>query len=252
MSTGYPDISDLSGCLEGSSCFVVGSGPSLIDQDISQIHQFPVFTVNAGILLMDWIDMGNPSNRYWLSNDSMCMVWDYFWDKVCRSRCRRVVRTSWLQFRDQFERYGFRYFEPRKTEPDQPLDEDDPGLSWISSIPTALDLAIKTGCKRIFLLGMDHKLRDGKSHFWQFLPEEQHPKLRRSRSLYTPDVKEVTKFYDMNIPCFEQIKAFGEKKGVSIYNCTPDSAIKVFDYMDLENALSDLVQEEVSCDAAKS
>jgi hypothetical protein len=241
------DLSEIEGCNAGSKCFIIGSGPSLIEQGIPDaVHNKPnvVMTVNASILLVDW-SKEDPDRSYgsrvWLSNDSMCLVWDYFWDKVAAWDCDLFVRTSWHKHERVLEEIGqYRYFRPRKTELEHPLlpYEEDGGLTWVTSVPTAIDLAILMGCSPIYLMGIDHQMKEGKSHFWQFWPSSLHPKLHRSGKLYTPEQSHQKRFFQQNIPVFGRLREFAASRGQEIFNCNPESKVSEFPMIPLEEAIA--------------
>ena len=81
---------------EGSSCSILGAGPSLLLADKDFINSMPCFVVNSAIMYTDWHD-GNSIDRFWVSNDSLCLRWTY-WDKVKTSKCNIVVRDSWCKY----------------------------------------------------------------------------------------------------------------------------------------------------------
>ena len=90
----------------GKKCFVIGAGPSLKDVDTSVISNYPVICVNSSILKFDWTIPDDSEKRFWLSCDSLCMEWDYFWKKVIHSDCVRIVRDSWSRKKDKFQDAG--------------------------------------------------------------------------------------------------------------------------------------------------
>ena len=167
----YSDVSDLKDIHTGEKCFVCGAGPSLGFMDLEGIHEHVVITVNSAILLMDW-KTGEKDKRYWISNDSLVMQWDYFWKDVLRAKCHKLIRTSWKRYDEKIREHGFRYFAARLKER-QPLTNNGNALCSFSSIPTAIDLALLMGCNQTYLLGVDHKMVHGKSHFWQFWPTKK-------------------------------------------------------------------------------
>ena len=108
---------------------------------------------------MKWRDAGDITSRFWVSNDTLCTKWSYFWTHVLRADCTKVVRITWKKYDEDLRGYNFRYFATRKS--DTEIDSDDPGLCSQSSIPTAIDLSILLGCKQIYLLGVDNCMVNG-------------------------------------------------------------------------------------------
>ena len=80
----------------GEAAFVVGSGTSLNNLDISGIHNHVVICVNSSIVLMNWAK-GKADKRYWISNDAFCRKWSY-WKDVLDAKANRIVRDSWRKY----------------------------------------------------------------------------------------------------------------------------------------------------------
>ena len=208
------DLSDLRNKHRGKKCFVVGSGPSLFldDKNIEPIQKHIVISVNASILLMkNWRfspfvlarakrngrkPPTKADSRFWISNDVMCIWWDYFWHDVVHADCTRIVRTSWQGKQARFWKYGFRYFRPRRGGVNQSIDPEDGGLCWSSSVPTGIDLGLLMGCD-VYLLGVDHTFEE-KTHFWQYWPDNEQPKFAGGKR-HTPNPSEVSKFFNDNM-----------------------------------------------------
>lgn len=234
---GWTDLSDLYDRHAGKKCFVVGAGPSIGFLNLDPIQSNVVISVNSSALLMKW-DTGEPDNRYWISNDSLCLKWDYFWTSVLRAKCNKIVRTSWKKYNDQIKDHGFRYFTPRQCE-SPPLSDDDGGLCSVSSVPTAIDLAIRLGCDRIYLLGVDQKMLHGNSHFWQFWDRKKWPKrLDKSRN-FRPEQKHQSKVFEQNVAVFTALKLYAESKSAVIKNCSPTTSLNVFSQISFADAIGE-------------
>jgi hypothetical protein len=232
------DLFDLKNVHAGSKCFICGAGPSIGFLKLDEIHKHVVISVNSSILLMSWKN-GDTKNRYWVSNDSLCMKWDYFWKYVLRSKCNKIVRTSWYRQDDRLRGHNFRYFKPRLSQ-NPPLSNDGSRLCKVSSVPTAIDLAILMGCKNIYLLGVDHKLLQGKSHFWQFFSASQMPqRIDKMGVYYVPDVYQQLQTFSENIPVYRSLQELSKRSGSNIYNCSYRSAVDVFEKISLEKALTE-------------
>lgn len=230
---GWTDLSDFKDTNSGAKCFVVGAGPSLAFLDISGIHDHVVIAVNSSALLMPWSQEGDLSKRFWVSNDVLCMRWDYFNTHVKTAYCTKLIRTSWYKNHDQLKGHDFRYFSPR---PIKQLDPTDPGLCSVSSVPTGVDFAILMGCKQIYLLGVDHKMVHGNSHFWQFWDKSKWPQRKDKGKFFKPEKNHQLKVFDQNVRVFKALKKYATPKGVRIYNCSSRSAIDVFKKIPFEEA----------------
>lgn len=234
---GWTDLSDLRSKHNGEKCFVVGAGPSIGFLNLEPIQRHVVISVNSSALLMNW-SSGDPSKRYWISNDRLCLRWDYFWTHVLRAKCNKIVRTSWKKYDDQIKDHGFRYFAPRKHE-SSVFYPDDGGLCSVSSIPTAIDLALLMGCAKIYLLGVDQRMLHGNSHFWQFWDRKKWPKRNDKGKNFRPEQKHQKKVFDQNVEVFDALKKYANSKGSIIKNCSSVSSLKVFEQISLADALGE-------------
>ncbi len=199
----FTDLSDFDNAYSGQKCFIVGAGPSLISLDLLGIHEHVVISVNSSVLLMPWM-LGNADKRFWVSNDVLCLRWSYFWTHVANAKCSKVVRTSWRKYEDKLLGYNFRYFAIRKSEK-HPL-QPDKGLCFTSSVPTAIDFALRMGCKQIYLLGVDQKMVHGNSHFWQFWSKDKWPSRSDKSKLFRPEQKHQIKVFEHNEQVFSALQ----------------------------------------------
>jgi len=208
-----------------SIVFILGAGTSLHGLDISRIHSHPVISVNSSILLMPW-ETGLEEDRYFISDDSAIRTWTY-WKDVKQSKCHKIIRNSWEKYYDEIP--DFYYFWPRKK-PDTTIDPDDTGLCYYNSMATSIDFALKIlGCKKIFLLGLDHYDVGGKTHFWQFWPKEKQPK-----GMFAPILLQYKMFLGSE-KTYDALDKFAEYKDAKIFNCNPKSRVETFEKIDLKN-----------------
>ncbi len=222
----YYDLSHLKGAHEGRTCIVLGAGPSVAFLNLKNVDNHVVISVNSSILLLDW-DKGDPADRYWISNDVLCMQWDYFWKNVVKSKCNKIVRTSWKEHSNKLMKYDFRFFGPRDSEK-SPLTNDGDKLCSVSSIPTAIDLAILTGCKDIYVLGADHRMMHGNSHFWQFWPKARWPQRTTKGKNYRPEQSHQIRKFQENFLTYESLQELADREDANIYNGSHSSTIEVF------------------------
>ena len=221
----------------GESCFVVASGTSLHRLDISGIHNHVVICVNAGILLMNW-EKGKPDKRYWISNDAFCRQWSY-WKNVIEARANKIVRDSWRRYFRELK--GFYVFSPRPTDENK-VNPEDTGLCHCSSVPTAVDLALQMGCKKICLLGVDQYIRKyGRRYFWEHWPKRERPRFQKMMH----SIFHQSKTFILNNKVYKQLKIFADYKKAVIYNCNLSSKIDIFEKLEL-NKLLDLANYENS------
>ena len=230
----WTDLSDLQDIHKGEKCFICGAGPSIAFLDLKEIHNFLVISVNSSAILMPW-EAGEKNKRFWVSNDTLVTRWSYF-EKVKHYNCHKVIRTSWKGRYDELKDHNFRYFAPRPSDC-HPLSDSCDYLCSVSSVPTAIDLAILMGCNRIYLLGVDQTMVHGNSHFWQFWNRDKWPRRSDKGRYYRPEQKHQIKIFKQNQEVFESLKEYAVRRNVKIYNCSSRSLLKTFECKSLENAL---------------
>lgn len=218
----------------GKKCFVCGAGVSIGSQDLSGIHAYPVICVNSSILLMPWNEPGDVLSRFWISTDSLCMQWDYFWKKVGVYECTRVVRNSWSRSTASLDGITMHFYIPRKM---NEIKWKEEGLMAGSSILSAIDLALLMGCKKVILLGVDHVSVNGNSHFWQNWPLKDRPIKNGKANNFAPCQLQQGRVFKTNIRSFDLLKKYSETIGATIFNASPVSVINSFERISLEEAI---------------
>lgn len=233
----WTDLSDLKDIHKNEKCFILGAGPSIGFLNLTDLNKHVVISVNSSIMLLDWRE-GPKHNRYWISNDRLCVHWDYFWKYVIRSKCNKIVRTSWKKYDAEIREHDFRYFTPRKSEA-IPLSDNDGGLCFVSSVPTAVDLSILMGCDRIYLVGVDHRMLHGNSHFWQFWNRKKWPRRKNKASNFRPEQKHQLEVFDKNLKVFQSLQEYAARKECVIKNCSNISMIELFEKITFAQALGE-------------
>lgn len=255
---------ELIGTHAGETGFIFGAGTSLFKimkhKEYKKVFDDNVnITINASILATEW-EEGNPEKRYWTSNDVACMHWTY-WEKVLKSKCRKLIRDSWKEKHDVLKPYEefFYEFSPRtgwdnapttinellhgegvvepKTdeEKDLAIKEKELGLCAISSIPSAIDFAIQVGCKNIFLLGVDHYMSGKLSHFWEYFPKNKQPVVKPGGFKATHRMQNA--MFEENMKTYASLERFAKKKGSEIFLCNPKSRVNCFNKIEFNEAL---------------
>ena len=195
-------------------------------ESLRPLKKSVVITVNSSILAMSW-DGGNPYNRYWISNDAVVMKWTY-WKQIKSAKCTKIVRSSWEKYEDKIN--GFLMFDPRPT-PENIINYSDQGLAYCSSVPSAIDLALQMGCKRIYLLGVDHYTDGSKSHFWQCWGHKKQP-----RGPLAPITQQKQSF-EHNMQAYEALNGFADFMDAKIYNCNENSKVEIFEKINFQDSL---------------
>jgi hypothetical protein len=99
----------------------------------------------------------------------------------------------------------------------------DGGVRSIMQI--ALKVMYKLGIRKVFLLGCDFKMNaDYTYHFQQ--------------NRHESSVKNNTKTYQVLAERFALLKPIFDIAGFEVYNCNPDSELKVFPYLSYEDAIN--------------
>ena len=256
--------SELIDAHEDENCFILGAGTSLFKimkhKDYQKVFDNNVnITINASILATEW-EEGNPDKRYWTSNDVACMHWTY-WEKVLESNCKKLIRDSWKDRHDDLKDYEefFYEFSPRSgwenapttinellygegidepatdEEKDNAIKENEIGLCSISSIPSAIDFAIQAGCKKIFLLGVDHYMVGRLSHFWEYLPKNKQPVVMPGGFRATHKMQSA--MFEENMKTYTSLDRFAKKRGSEIFLCNPKSRVNCFNKIEFNDAI---------------
>tara|TARA_Y100000310_G_C20697629_1_gene826821 strand:+ start:2097 stop:2843 length:747 start_codon:yes stop_codon:yes gene_type:complete len=234
---------------EGETCFIIGAGTSALTFDNAalalqaEIFKHVVISVNSGILLCPWgqphpnpkvkseVCHGDREKRYWLSNDALCRRWSW-WNYVKACNATKIVRDSWKEYYAEIP--DFLYFWIRPTSEDV-INPKDLGLSYCSSVPSSIDLAIQMGCKKIFIIGLDQYMIGETSHFWHYWPKKYQPtRIDRVMALHSQQ-KEAFEFNNLAFPA---LKEFADSRDVTIFNCNPKSKVDVFSKIKFEDSLS--------------
>lgn len=235
----WDDLSDFKDINLNASCFIVGAGPSVGFVNLSAIHNHVVISVNASALLMPWFEEGDEDRRFWLSNDALCMRWSYFQSHVMKFKCTKLVGAEWRQHDVKLRGHGFRFFSPRNSQ-SHPLSDSDPGLCSVSSVPSAIDFALLMGCKRIYLLGVDQKMTQGHSHFWQFWDKSKWPQRSDQQKNFQPEQKHQVVVFKKNQSTFKSLKEYSITKEAVVKNCSSRSSLEVFEKISLDDALKEV------------
>jgi hypothetical protein len=187
-------------------------------------------------MVTDW-DKGKSDKRYWISNDALCRRWSW-WEDVKKANCTKIVRDSWLKYADELE--DFVYFKPRPTS-EGVINPEDRGLSYCSSVPSAIDLAIQMGCRNIFVLGLDHNKCGDKTHYWQLLWDEKDWPTQRQPAQQSYEGQK--KVFEISLLAYEALYKFAKEKDVHIYNCYPLSEVDVFPKVNFLDGAFDIIGE---------
>lgn len=213
--------------IDSGPVFILGGGPSLADVDLSLLRGHPVMALNSSAVacfhagledqMLFFMDSG-----WWQRNRSICEAW--------RGEIFTCSRTAKREAPKLVKRIEMTSPAPEFPPPGAPY------IRWgKSSGHLGISLAVAMGASNIILLGYDMRIIDGRSH--------HHPH-------YDRPVDPAT--YDLFLQHFEGWDSEARAVGVEIVNATPESALKEFRQVDLNDILNQGSGDAVSSAAGYS
>jgi len=207
---------------QGSTCYILGGGPSLLNVNFDLIKGSRIIAVNNAY--------GNPvaklngelshyEPRNWVD---VCWFGDgqwYWWHKPWLKAFSGILATC----KDTF--YGVTGVKTLKRSRKTYGIEEKPGqVCWnLNSGASAINLAYHLGVKRIILLGFDmHNVEKKKN--WH--------------NDHKTNVTNINNIYNRHLKSFPIIMKDAERLGLEIINCTPNSAITEIPIQELEKVVA--------------
>lgn len=224
---------------EDGECWVIGGGPSMprqfgVPEDmiadifdckrplseyssyLSPIHKKHVIGVNAAFLIGTWMDVAFfGDGKFFFSNRRELISYPKL-RISCNPNIQNRKEAVFIKhvLRDGSKRYGLTKRRGR--------------VSWNhNSGGAAINLATQFGAKRIILLGFDMNLDKNNRQHW-------HSKYKSSNR---KNINEKALPFQRHLKCFPMIAADAKRQGVEILNVSPDSAIKEFRKVRLNDLL---------------
>ncbi len=185
-------------------CFIIGGGPSINDMDLTPIKKEFVIGVNEAFRLGKWIDL-------WFFADS-----DIFknhrqdiekWPNRIVSCSGAAKNNKKIEYYHRCKQHKICFEHDKLAFPN--------GMA--NSGATAINLAIREGFDTIILLGFDMKTANGKHHYHNYYKK-------------TPRHDAYDRFM-LHLECI------AEETDKTILNATPDSALKCFPKVNLQDIL---------------
>lgn len=232
----------------GRPAFLVCSGPSLTSHDLSKLQERGVLTLavnNAATVIRPslWCsvdDPGNFSDAIWRDPGITKFV------PLCHMEKKFTVRDdrnelvpSEEQVGDAPAVFGFRRNETFNAE--QWLYEDT--FNWgnhsklvdaysqkgsRSVMYVALRMLFYLGVRKIYLLGCDFRMEEGKQNY-AFPQDRTRSSVKGNNSSY--------KILDVRL---RHLKPHFEQAGLEVFNCTPQSGLTAFPHRSFEEAIIDV------------
>lgn len=202
------DASQVEGILSARRVFLLGGGPSAANHDLSLLKDEYVIAINH-------------SFDYYPNANAVLFV-DTLYAKLVKEKLKTYEGFVFASFRCQDELGDIKkktifYFPQNNTRPGRSLGE---GLytGRLSGL-CAINLALIMGAAEIYLLGYDMNYQDGKHHWYGTAHENQEK--------YSEDnFKRKIKYFDI-------YKSYSDR----IFNCSKESALTQFSYMDFRNVV---------------
>lgn len=235
---------------QSSSAFLICSGPSLREADLTCLQSRGILTCtvnNAATVYRSnlWISFDNPGNfdeTIWRDPAIWKFVPIQRLDKNIRNRTQAGHLEESTETPSQMPAtFGFmanRVFRPEHwlTEPTFNCgdNEDDceelrvPGARSVMLV--AVRLLHYLGVRKLFLLGCDFRMSYGGVNY----AFDQH-RSRRSVRLNNQIYRTLSVRFGQLLPYFEA-------DGFEVFNCTPNSGLQVFPFMKLEAAIDQALE----------
>ena len=216
---------------EGGTCWIVGGGPSIIDQFnipaevvekvrlqeltisayspfMGALHTQHVIGVNGAYGLGDWVDVCFFGDKNWYFDNKKKLLQFHGLVVGCSNFFKRGL------WRDE----PIKYLERHKHR--FGISDDSKKVCWnLNSGAAAISFAYNTGVKRIVLLGFDMQLAGGKGHW---------------HNLYKGKTNMP---FTKHLMGFEQIAQDAKRLGVEILNASPNSKITEFKKVTVKDLL---------------
>lgn len=229
----------------GSHCFLVCSGPSLNNIDLSLLNQRGIVTMGINnswstYKPMLWTCVDDPGNFLdigWKDpsilkftpishvNKNLQVKED---SGVFRSSQFKVKEMPSVLYFRRNEKFDAQNFLNQNTINwgNKDKEKDDLGnVGGRSVMLAAIRILYYLGFRRVYLLGADFKMESGKDNY-AFKQDRSISSINGNNSTY----KTLNSRFDSLKPIFDSLN-------YKIYNCNKDSGLKSFSYMSYENAL---------------
>ena len=190
---------------EGEDAFILGGGPSLMNT----IPNFSMLEGRHVVAVNDTFRLGQFEVMYF--GDKQWVSWDHNWTQLQYFEGLKVTTVeSLLQTKKVPD------LKVVKKGNTKGLSCAQDQITWgCSSGGAAIDLVAHFGARRIFLFGFDMQMKELQHNY-----HESH-----SRSI-ADDIYEQRFLYK-----FAKMREDADARGVEIYNCTPGSALKDFQFL---------------------
>ncbi|RVD44205.1 hypothetical protein EN742_02960 [Mesorhizobium sp. M4A.F.Ca.ET.020.02.1.1] len=198
----------------GTTAFVIASGPSLNLAVCDKVKGFNAIVVNASFRLAPWAPI-------WFFTDGS--FYEDYWDAI-EAWQGEIVTLSKAAKQDLGDRVHLLSAEgdPSLRLREFPLAGYHSVAQGRTSGHTAVSVAVAHRPAHLGLVGFDMQVVDGREHHHD---EYAGP---RDLGVYASDY----------VPAFAGWNAAALRAGVKIWNCTPGSAVKEFEFADVDEVIA--------------
>ncbi len=232
----------------GKKCFILATGPSIKDQDLSRLQGEFCISLSNFFIHPDFKKI-KPKYHFFVGShspvtDEQFAAW--FKDAEAHFPDGQEIFVA-LKDKHIVDKYGvfkkqkvYYYFvgDGRLGHFTKKVDFTKPLPTIQSSPHLGLYLALYVGCKEINLLGVDH---DWLLHFGEtrhFYDEKNNAMTKLGYSGWSSSAfEDELRSYITLWGIYKRIRDYAQEKVVSIYNCTPGSLLDVFPRRNLDEAI---------------
>jgi uncharacterized Rossmann fold enzyme len=191
---------------DNETVYIVGGGPSLSDFDWNKLKGKKVIAINRAFQVLPEADV-----VYWTDS----RFWKWYSNEIKRFRGLKVTCRPYSPPSQDVILLKAVNNKPYESDPSHISHGNNSGYG-------AINLAVKLGAKKIYLLGYDMDSSNNKTH-WHNGYEAKH-----NHGIYIKMIQSFT----LLAPVLKQM-------GVVVLNANPKSNLKVFNMCSLESALRD-------------
>lgn len=202
----------------GSTVFIIGGGPSLLQHDLSIIHNQRAIGVNHAFSLGPWIDICWFGDKQWLHTNIKKLNQFGGLIATCSTEIESRQRKN-IKYVGRSKQYGIEF--KKRTH-----------VAWNSnSGASAISLAYWLGARRVILLGFDMRIPadPAENTHWH---NEYEKKFERTGKLFNP--------YPRFLKGWDFIVKDAAHIGLEIITCCADSALTMIPFKPFEEICRDL------------
>lgn len=229
----------------GSSCFLVCSGPSLKNVDLSLLNQRGIVTMavnNAWSVCKPnlWICVDDPGNFLdigWKDpsiikfapmghvNRNLQVKEDNGEFRTSQFKVKDMPSVFYFRRNNKFEINEFLHQSTVNWGNEEKIVDELGNKGSRSVMLAAIRILYYLGFRRIYLLGADFKMESGKDNY----------AFKQNRSTFSINSNNNT--YNILNSRFNALKPIFDSLNYKIFNCNKDSGLKSFPYISYENAI---------------